>query len=79
MVRGDYKLIIKQIKGEYAAKHSHLRAYRNVVLDALRCFTEVDLQVMPRGHNILANELATSPATCKIPFRSTRPYTVEVK
>ena len=49
MVRGDYELIIKQIKGEYVAKHPRLRAYRNVVLDALQCFTEVDLQVMPRG------------------------------
>jgi ribonuclease HI len=79
MVRGDSELIIKQIKGEYAAKHPRLRAYRNVVLDALKCFTEVDLQVMPRGQNILADGLATSAATCKIPFRSTRPYTVEVK
>jgi hypothetical protein len=43
MVRGDSELIIKQIKGEYAAKHPCLRAYRNYVLDALRCFTEVDL------------------------------------
>jgi ribonuclease HI len=79
MVRGDSELIIKQIKGEYAAKHPRLRAYRNVVLDALRCFTEVDLQVMPRGQNILADGLATSAATCKIPFCPTRPYTVEVK
>jgi ribonuclease HI len=63
MVRGDSKLIIKQIKSEYATKHPHLRAYRNVVLDALKCFTKVDLQVMPRGHNILADGLATSVAT----------------
>jgi ribonuclease HI len=48
MVRGDSELIIKKIKGEYYAKHPRLRAYKNVVLDALRCFTEVDLQVMPR-------------------------------
>jgi hypothetical protein len=34
---------------------------------------------MPRGHNILANGLSTSASTCKIPFRPTRPYTVEVK
>ena len=79
MVRGDSELIIKQIKGEYATKHTNLRAYTNVVLDALRCFTEVDLQVMSRGQNILADRLATSAATCKIPFRSTCPYTVEVK
>jgi ribonuclease HI len=76
MVRGDSELIIKQIKGEYVAKHPHLRAYKNVVLDALRCFTEVDLQVMSRGQNILVDRLATSTATCNIPFRSTRPYKV---
>ena len=43
MVRGDSKLIIKKIKGEYPAKHPMLRSYRNNVLDALQCFTEVDL------------------------------------
>jgi hypothetical protein len=43
MVRGDSELIIKQIKGEYAAKHPRLKDYRNVVLDSLKCFTEVDL------------------------------------
>jgi ribonuclease HI len=35
MVRGDYELIIKKIKGEYAAKHPILRAYINSSLDAL--------------------------------------------
>jgi hypothetical protein len=79
MVRGDSELIIKQIKGEYAAKHPRLRAYRNAALDDLKCFNEVDLQVMPRGQNILADGLATSVSSCKIPFRQTRPYTVEVK
>jgi hypothetical protein len=79
MVRGDSELIIKQIKGDYSAKHPKIRAYRNVVLDALKCFIEVDLQLMPRGKNILADGLATSVATCKITFRSTRPYMVEVK
>jgi ribonuclease HI len=79
MVRGDSELIIKQIKGEYAAKHPRIRAYRNVVLDAPQFLTEVDLQVMPRGQNILADGLATSTATCKIPFRPTFKYTVEVK
>jgi hypothetical protein len=79
MVRGDFELIIKKIKGKYAAKHPCLRAYRNVVLDALICFTEVDLQVMPRGQKILVDRLATPAATCKIPFYSTHPYMVEVK
>jgi ribonuclease HI len=79
MVRGDSELIIKQVKGEYAAKHPCLRAYINAILDTLKCFVEVDLQVMPRGQNILADGLATSAASCKIPFRQTRPYTVEVR
>jgi ribonuclease HI len=43
MVRGDSELIIKKIKGEYATKHPKLRAYRSVVLEALKCFTEIDL------------------------------------
>jgi hypothetical protein len=60
-------------------KHARIRSYRNVVLDSLRCFTEIDLQVMPRGQNILKDGLATSAATCKIPFHSNRSYTVEVK
>jgi hypothetical protein len=79
MVRGDSEFIIKQVKGEYVAKHPHLRAYINFVLDALRCFTKVDLQVMPRGQNIFADGLATSVATCKIPLQSTHSYTLEVK
>jgi hypothetical protein len=79
MVRGDFELIIKKIKGEYATKYPRLRAYRNYALDALQCFTEIDLQVMPRGQNILADRLATSTTTCKIPFCPTHKYIVEVK
>jgi ribonuclease HI len=78
-VRGDSKLIIKQIKGEYSSKHLRLRAYRNVVLDFFQCLTEYDLQVIPRGQNILVDGLATSATTCKIPFHPNRQYTVEVK
>ena len=79
MVMVYSELIIKQIKGEYAAKHPRLRVYRNAALDALKCFNEVDLQVMPRGQNILADILATLAASCKITFRQTCSYTVEVK
>ena len=60
MVRGDFELVIKQIKGEYSVKHPRLRAYRNVVLDFLQCFTEIDFEFIPRGQNILANGMATS-------------------
>jgi hypothetical protein len=63
MVRGDSEMVVKQIKGEYSSKPPRLRAYRNVVLDFLQCFTEIDLQVMPRCHNILADGLDTSKST----------------
>jgi ribonuclease HI len=63
MVRGDSELVIKQIKGEYSAKNPRLIAYRNIVLYFLECFTKIDLRVMPRGQNILANGLDTSAAT----------------
>ena len=79
MVRRDSELIINKIKGEYATKHPKLRAYRNDVLDALQCFTEIDLQVMTRGQKILADELATSATTCKIPFHPTHKYIMELK
>jgi ribonuclease HI len=79
MVRVYSELIIKQIKGDYVAKHPRLRAYRNSFLDSLQCFTEIDLQVLPRGQNILADRLAMSASTYKIPFCSTCKYTVEVK
>ena len=63
MIRGDSKFVINQIKGEYSTKNPRLRAYRNVVLDFLECFIEIDLQVMPKGQNILEDGLATSVAT----------------
>jgi hypothetical protein len=78
IVRGEFELIIKKKKGDYVAKHPILRAYRNVSLDSFKCFTKVDLQVMPRGQNIIVDGLATSTATCKIPFCPTRQYIVEV-
>ena len=78
-IRGDSELIIKQVNGEYYAKHQRLRAYINVVLDLLQCFIEYDLQVNPRGQNILVDGLATSATTCKIPFHPNRQYTFEVK
>jgi hypothetical protein len=76
---GDFELIIKQIKGEYSAKHPILRAYMNVVLDFIECFIEYDLSTIPKGHNILADGLATSASTYKIPFRPSCQYIVEVK
>ena len=46
-IYGDSELIIKQVKGEYQAKHLQLRAYRNAVLDILRMFSEYTLTAVP--------------------------------
>lgn len=46
-IHGDFELIIKQIKREYAAKHPRLRAYGNDVLEFLQTFVEYDLVVIP--------------------------------
>jgi len=37
------------------------------------------LSLIPRGKNILADDLATLASTCKIPFHPNRKYDVEVK
>lgn len=78
-IHGDSELIIKQIKGEYSAKHPRLVTYRNVVLDFLVCFVEYELSIVPRGKQIIADGLATSSSTCKMPYRPGHQYTVEVK
>ena len=67
-IHGDSKLIFKQIKGEYRAKHPRLRAYRNVVKNFLEIFVEYALFVVPRGENIIADGLDTSASTCKMPY-----------
>ena len=55
---GDSELIIRQVNGEYSAKHPILRAYRNDVMDLLKTFDEFQLVFVPRNQNVLANGLA---------------------
>ena len=57
-VRGDSELIIKQVNGEYTAKHPRLRAYNNDAMDLLKTFVEYDLVFVPTGQNKIANGLA---------------------
>ena len=78
-ILGDSELIIRQIKGEYSAKHPRMKTYRNVVLDFLNSFTEYSLSVVSEDQNIMPDDLATSASTCKLPFHPTHPYTIEVK
>ena len=57
-MHGDSELIIKQVNGEYIAKHRRLRAYRNDAMDLLKTFVEYELVFVPRSQNIIVNGLA---------------------
>jgi len=77
-IQGDVELIIKQIKGEFSTKHPRFRACINAMLDFLESFVEYDLSAIPRNQNILANSLAFSTSSCKMPYPNQQ-YTVEMK
>ena len=55
---GNSELIIKQVNGEYMAKHLILRVYRNDAMDLLKTFVEYELVFVPRSQNIISNGLA---------------------
>ena len=57
-VHGDSELVIKQVNGEYIAKHPRLRAYRNGAMDLLKTFVEYELVFIPRSRNVIADGLA---------------------
>ena len=57
-VQGDSELVIKQVNGEYTAKHPRLREYRNDAVDILKTFVEYKLVFVPRNQNVIANGLA---------------------
>ena len=78
-VYGDSELIIKQVKGEYQAKHPRLRAYRNAVLDILKTFPEYTLTAVPRMQNLIANSLATTTSNLKILMNSSNKFEIYVK
>ena len=77
-VQGDFKLIIRKIKGEYSAKNPRLREYINSTLDLLNKFEKYELASVPRAQNNLANELALAASTCQLPHENDQ-YTVKVK
>ena len=50
--------MIKKVNGEYTAKHTRLRAYRNDTMELLKTFVEYELVFVPRSQNVIANGLA---------------------
>ena len=78
-VYGDSELIIKQVKGEYQAKHLRMRAYRNAVLDILKMFLEYTLTAVPRAQNVIVDSLATTTSNLKILMNSNNKFEIHVK
>lgn len=76
---GDLELVIKQVKGEYQAKHPQMRAYRNAVLDILIMFPEYTLTAVPRTQNIIVDSLATAASNLKILMNSSNKFEIHVK
>lgn len=74
LVYGDSELVIKQVKGEYQAKHPLIRAYRNAILDILRLFPDHTLTCVPRTQNVIADSLATTASNLKIPMNSNNKF-----
>lgn len=54
-VYGDSDLVIKQVKGEFQAKHPRMRAYRNAVLDILKLFSDYTLTFLLHIQNDVAD------------------------
>ena len=63
VVHGESELVIKQLNGEYTAKHPRLRAYMNDAMDLLKTFVEYELVFVPRSQNIIGNELACAASS----------------
>jgi len=78
-IYGDSELVIKQVKGEYQAKHPRMRAYRNAVLDILRLFPDYTLTCVPRAQNFIADSLATTESNLKILMNSNNKFEIHVK
>lgn len=56
-----------------------MREHRDVLLEFLDYFIEYSLSTILRDQNIFPDDIYTSTSTCRLPFRPTCPYTVEVK
>ena len=78
-IYGDLELVIKQVKGEYQAKHPRMRAYRNAVLDILKMFPKYTLIAVSRSQNIIADSLATTTSNLKIPMNYINKFEIHVK
>ena len=73
-VYGNSELVIKQVKGEYQAKHPRMQAYRNAVLDILKLFSDYTLTCIPHIQNGIADALAKATSNLKIMMKSSNKF-----
>jgi ribonuclease HI len=78
-IHGDSKLSIQQVKGVYQTKNPRMRSYRNVALDLLQNFIKCNFTVIPRLQNAIADALAVSTTTFKMPIHRNRMFEIDVK
>jgi hypothetical protein len=79
VVHRDYELVINLFKGIYQYKNPMMRECTNIVLYLLESFTEYNLTVIPRGHNLIVDALATSTFVFNIPIYPNIKYEIEFK
>lgn len=56
-VRLDSELVVKQLRGEYRVKQSHLQPFHKRAQTLLRSFESVDIAHVPRAQNKLADKV----------------------
>jgi len=79
LIGGDSELVIKQLQGEYQARHPRMRSYRNAIRDLVEGFDLCKFSLIPRLQNGIADSLATSAVAFKAPIHPSSKYEVEVR
>ena len=76
VIHGDSELVIKQMTGQYQAKHPRMRIYRNVAMDLIECFEECNFNMIPILQNCIADSLATSAVVFKVSIHPSGEYEI---
>ena len=78
-MHGYYELVIKQMMGEYHTRHPRMRSYQNVAHDLTGGFEECNFNLIPRLQNYVANYMATSASSLKVPIQPSGRYEIELR
>ena len=79
VLRGDSKMVIKQMTSEYQAMNLRMRSCQNVTQDLIEGFKECSVKLIPRVHNCVVDSLATSASTFNVPTHLIGKYEIEVR